>query len=61
MVLVDAMTRAGSADPRTYAPELFKTDYQGVMARIRFEADGEMKDPRMTLYGYRDGRKTTLD
>jgi len=61
MVLVDAMARAGSADPRVYAPELFKTDYQGVMARIRFEADGEMKDPPMTLYVYRDGKKMTLD
>ena len=61
MVLLDAMTRAGSAEPRIYAPELFKTDYLGVMARIRFEADGEMKDPPMTLYVYRGGRKTTLD
>jgi branched-chain amino acid transport system substrate-binding protein len=61
MVLVDAMTRAGSADPRVYASELYKTDYQGVMARVRFEADGEMKDPPMTLYVYRDGKKTMLD
>ncbi len=61
MVLVDAMVRAGSIDPRVYAAELFRTDYQGVTARIRFELDGEMKDPPMTLYVYRDGKKTTLD
>jgi len=61
MVLVDAMKRAGSADPRVYAPALFTTDYQGVIARVRFEADGEMKDPPMTLYVYRDGKKTMLD
>ena len=61
MVLADAMTRAGSADPRVYAPALFNTDFQGLMARIRFEADGEMKDPPMTLYVYRAGKKTTLD
>jgi branched-chain amino acid transport system substrate-binding protein len=61
MVLVDAMTRAASAEPRVYAPQLFKTDFQGVMGRIRFESDGEMKDPPMTLYVYRSGKKTTID
>lgn len=61
MVLVDAMVRAGSTDPRAYAAELFRVDYEGVTARIRFEPDGEMKDPPMTLYVYRDGTRTTLD
>jgi branched-chain amino acid transport system substrate-binding protein len=61
MVLVDAMTRAGSAQPQVYAPHLFKTDYRGLMARIRFESDGEMKDAPMTLYVYRDGKKTMLE
>ena len=61
MVLVAAMSRAGSADPRVYAPELFRTDHEGVLGRVRFEADGEMVDPPMTLYVYRDGKKTTLD
>jgi branched-chain amino acid transport system substrate-binding protein len=61
MLLVDAMTRAGSADPRVYAPHLFTTDYQGLIGRIGFESDGEMKDPPMTLYVYRDGKKTLLE
>ena len=28
-VLVDAMQRAGSTDPKVYGPQLFKTDYSG--------------------------------
>jgi branched-chain amino acid transport system substrate-binding protein len=61
MVLVDAMTRAGSTDPVVYGPQLLATNYQGLVWRIAFEADGEMKNPPMTLYGFKDGKKTALD
>ena len=61
MVLADAMARAGSADPKVYLAQLAKTDYQGIMARISFDPDGEMKNPPMTLYAYKDGRRVALD
>ena len=54
-------TRKGSADPAVYVPQLSKTAYAGLMMRIAFAADGELKDPPMTLYGYRDGIKVALD
>jgi branched-chain amino acid transport system substrate-binding protein len=60
-VLVDAMQRAGSTDPKVYGPLLFKTDYQGVTAKIGFEADGESKNPAMTLYMYPNNKKTPLN
>ena len=60
-VLVDAMVRAGSTDPKVYGPLLFKTDYQGVTSKIGFEADGELKNPAMTLYVYKDGKKVPLN
>jgi branched-chain amino acid transport system substrate-binding protein len=60
-VLVDAMQRAGSTDPKVYGPLLFKSDYQGVTAKIGFEADGELKNPAMTLYEYKDGKKVPLN
>jgi len=60
-VLVDAMQKAGSADPKVYGPQLFKTDYQGVTAKIAFESDGELKNPTMTLYTYTDGKKVPLN
>jgi len=60
-VLVDAMVRAGSTDPKVYGPFLFKTDYQGVTTKVGFEADGELKNPAMTLYVYKDGKKVALN
>ena len=61
MVLVTAMVKAGSADPKVYLPFLARTDYQGVTAKIGFEPDGELKNPSMTLYVYRDGKKVPLN
>jgi branched-chain amino acid transport system substrate-binding protein len=60
MVLVTAMQAAKSADPKVYLPFLAKVDYQGVTAKIGFEADGELKNPSMTLYQYKDGKKVPL-
>ncbi|WP_428424103.1 branched-chain amino acid ABC transporter substrate-binding protein [Methylibium sp.] len=60
-VLVDAMKRANSADPKVYAPKLFETNYTGVTAKVGFESDGELKSPAMTLYVYKDGKKVPLN
>ena len=61
MVLVDAMKRANSADPKVYTPKLAEANYKGVTANIRFEPNGELKNPAMTLYVYRDGKKVPLN
>ena len=61
-VLVDAMVRAGSADPKVYSAKLFDANYQGVTAKVGFESDGEIKSPSMTLYNYAaDGKKIPLN
>ena len=60
-VLVDAMVRAGSADPKVYMAKLFDANYQGVTTKVGFEADGELKNPAMTLYVYKDGKKVALN
>lgn len=60
-VLVDAMKRANSIDPKKYIPELKKTNFKGVTANIAFEPNGELKNPAMTLYVYKDGKKTPLN
>lgn len=59
-VLVDAMKRANSADPKKYIPELKKTSYKGVTATIAFEPNGELKNPATTLYTYKGGKKAPL-
>jgi branched-chain amino acid transport system substrate-binding protein len=60
-VLVAAMVKAGSADPKVYLPALAKIEYQGVTTKISFEPDGELKNPAMTLYSYKDGKKVPLN
>lgn len=60
-VLINAMVKAGSADPKVYLPELAKTDYQGVTTKVQFEADGELKNPAMTLYTYKAGKKVAVN
>ncbi len=60
-VLVDAMKRANSTDPKVYTPELMKTNFKGVTTTIAFEANGELKNPAITLYVYKDGKKSALN
>jgi len=60
-VLVDAMKRANSVDPKVYTPKLIETNFQGVTAKIAFEPNGELKNPAITLYTYKDGKKTALN
>jgi branched-chain amino acid transport system substrate-binding protein len=60
-LLVAAMEKAGSADPKVYMPVLAKIEYQGVTTKIAFEPDGELKNPAMTLYSYKDGKKVPLN
>ena len=61
MLLVDAMKRANSTDPKKYIPELKKSHYKGVTATIAFEPNGELKNPAISLYTYKDGKKTPLE
>ncbi|MBG9386985.1 branched-chain amino acid ABC transporter substrate-binding protein [Caenimonas aquaedulcis] len=61
MVLVDAMKRAKSVDPKVYTAEIGKTNYKGVTTTVQFEPNGELKNPAMTLYTYKDGKKIALN
>lgn len=61
MVLVDAMKRANSTDPKVYGPKIVETAYTGVTAKVSFEANGELKNPAMTLYTYKDGKKVAVN
>jgi branched-chain amino acid transport system substrate-binding protein len=60
MVLADAMVRAKSADPKVYTAEIGKTNFKGVTTTVQFEANGELKNPAISLYQYRDGKKVVL-
>ena len=60
-VLVDAMKRADSTDPKVYTAKLAETNFKGITAEIAFEANGELKNPATTLYLYKDGKKTPIE
>ena len=61
MVLVDAMKRANSVDPKVYVPQLAKTNYKGVTAQIQFTNKGELTKPSVTLSVYKNGVRTPLN
>lgn len=60
-VLVQAMVDAGSSDPKVYLPKLAAINYKGVTANISFDKDGELKNPAMSLYEYKNGKKVPLN
>lgn len=60
-VLVDAMKRANSTDPKVYTAKLLETNFKGVTANIAFEPNGELKNPSTTLSTYKDGKKVALN
>jgi len=61
MVLVDAMKRANSVDPKVYTPFLAKTQYKGVTANIAFTPKGELTAPAVTLYHYPANARVALN
>ena len=60
-VLVDAMKRANSVDPKVYTAKLAGTNFKGITTTIAFEPNGELKNPAITLYVYKDGKKVALN
>nr|WP_311231094.1 branched-chain amino acid ABC transporter substrate-binding protein [Acidovorax sp. WCS2018Noco2-43] len=61
MVLVDAMKRADSVDPRKYTPFIAKTQYKGVTANVAFTPKGELTQPAVTLYHYPTNARVALN
>ena len=61
LVLVDAMKRANSVEPKTYLPFIGKAQYKGVTASIAFNANGELTKPAVTLYTYKNHVRTALN
>jgi branched-chain amino acid transport system substrate-binding protein len=56
VVLIQAMLRAGSAEPKQYLPELAKTQLDGVIGPIAFDAKGDLRDGPVTLYQVKSGQ-----
>ena len=62
MVLAQAMIKADSVDPKVYLPRMRDIDWDGVTRQhIRFGADGDLRDPLVTLSTFASGSKSRLD
>ncbi|MCU7370185.1 branched-chain amino acid ABC transporter substrate-binding protein [Paucibacter sp. O1-1] len=60
-VMVDAMVKAGSAEPAKYLPVLAKTDgYKGVTGTISFDNKGDIKNGALTLFTYKSGSRQQI-
>lgn len=60
-VLVDAMKRANSTDPAKILVVMPDTKMNGLISNIVFDNKGDMKEGVITLYDFKDKKKTVLD
>jgi branched-chain amino acid transport system substrate-binding protein len=60
-VMVAAMVKAGSPDPKVYLPVLAKTEgYKGVTGVISFDNKGDIKNGALTLYTYKADKRDQI-
>ena len=60
-VMVAAMVKANSADPKVYLPVLAKTTgHKGVTGTISFDQKGDIKNGALTLYTYKAGKRDAI-
>src|SRR6266446_9097663 len=55
-LLIEAMKKANSADPKTYLPELQKISYSGATGPIAFDEKGDRKDAEITIFTMKGGK-----
>jgi branched-chain amino acid transport system substrate-binding protein len=60
-VIVDAMKRANSIDAPKVLGAMPSTDYNGLIGHIAFDDKGDLKEGAITLYDFKDGKKSVLD
>jgi branched-chain amino acid transport system substrate-binding protein len=60
MVMVSAMQKADSTDPKKYLAELAKITHEGVTGKIAFDAKGDIRNGSLTLYTYKGGKRDAM-
>ena len=60
-IIVAAMKRANSTDPAKILAAMPATDYKGVIGETEFDSHGDLKHGVISLYDYKDNKKTLLD
>ncbi|MFC4929115.1 branched-chain amino acid ABC transporter substrate-binding protein [Massilia sp. GCM10023247] len=60
MVFAAAMQKADSVEPARFLPALAQIRYEGITGAIAFDPKGDLRNAALTLYTYRQGKKTKL-
>ena len=60
-VIADAMKRANSTTPAAILAQMPTTNYNGLIGNVAFDAKGDMKEGIITLYDFKDKKKSVLD
>lgn len=60
-VIVDAMKHSNSLDPSKILDAIHKTDYVGITGHIMFDAKGDITEPAISIFDFKDNKKTLLD
>jgi branched-chain amino acid transport system substrate-binding protein len=55
-LLIEAMKKANSSDPKKYLPELQKISYSGATGPIAFDEKGDRKDAEITIFAMKGGK-----
>ncbi|HJT63021.1 MAG TPA: branched-chain amino acid ABC transporter substrate-binding protein [Burkholderiales bacterium] len=55
-LLIEAMKKANSTDPKKYLPELQKASLTGASGPISFDQKGDRKDAEITMFTMKDGK-----
>jgi len=55
-LLIDAMKKANSPDPKKYLPELQKIAFTGATGPISFDEKGDRKDAEITIFAMKGGK-----
>jgi branched-chain amino acid transport system substrate-binding protein len=55
-MLIQAMQKANSTDPKKYLPVLQKLDFTGATGKIQFDDKGDRKDAEMTIFTMKGGK-----
>jgi branched-chain amino acid transport system substrate-binding protein len=55
-LLIQAMQKANSTDPKKYLPVLAKLDFTGATGKIQFDDKGDRRDAEMTIFTMQGGK-----
>jgi branched-chain amino acid transport system substrate-binding protein len=60
-VIVDAMKRANSAETAKILAVMPQTNFEGLIGNIAFEDNGDLRDGIITIYDYKDKKRSVLE